>query len=317
MRPLLLTVPAAAVLVLAACQPVPTADEYASILPDERVAVNLPAPEAGARAQGELSELYALTANTTDDVNGMIAGILVAVDTVTEFPATWSDTEENTAVWGPWMDALDPVATMLWVHHDVETDEYEWAIAQRPRASTSDEDWVAVIVGHVNAGATEAISSGSFAIDFSAASAVNPLETASGAFYTEYDIRADGVSAVAAFEGFSEGGDALDAGYSYEQTFGGDGAMDLVAKGDIHESGSAEETIVVRSRWMSTGAGRSDAYITEGDLGDVVATASDCWDTSFLSTYWIDSWGGESYGDVATCAFAEPEFNESEDVAAR
>ena len=80
MRTLKLIAPLATVAALVACQPVDQAGDYAAVLPDDRVAVNLPAPDASMRAQGELSELYALTANTTDDVNGMIAGVLVAVN---------------------------------------------------------------------------------------------------------------------------------------------------------------------------------------------------------------------------------------------
>ena len=73
------------------------------------------------------------------------------------------------------------------------------------------------------------------------------------------------------------------------------------------------EQILLRSRWESTGAGRSDGYVTGGDLGDLVATASECWDTGFSAVFHEDSWS-DSTGDEAQCVYADPEYADDPDV---
>jgi hypothetical protein len=70
-------------------------------------------------------------------------------------------------------------------------------------------------------------------------------------------------------------------------------------------SGSKLEVVTVKSRWMESGAGRSDVKLAGGDLlGE--ATVNECWDTGFLSAYQrssVDPRAG--YGEEATdCVFA-------------
>lgn len=295
---------------LAACSLPDGASDYARVLPDERVKVNLPVDTA--RDAGEWSPYYVFTATVTRNVNALIGGVLLLVDTVTDYPATWSDTEENTAVWGPYAQALDPAETILWVHYEEADDTYQWGFSQRPRGETSEEAWVVVIAGHVDAGATPEASSGWFVADFDAAGALDPRITARGTFGTEYAISPEGVAATAGFDGFTDGGQALDAWYVYEQTHGGPGAMDLAFVQDVHATPAAEE-VLLRSRWEASGEGRSDGYVTGGDLGALVATASECWDTSFEAVFHEDNFSGQpASGDEALCAFGEPEFAESD-----
>ncbi len=68
----------------------------------------------------------------------------------------------------------------------------------------------------------------------------------------------------------------------------------------------------VHSRWMETGDGRTDVQVTGGDVGTVVDTSSECWDSNFSSVYSALSydpsdptvdWGAES-----SCAFASAAF---------
>lgn len=75
---------------------------------------------------------------------------------------------------------------------------------------------------------------------------------------------------------------------------------------------AANETMSVHSRWMETGAGRTDVQVTGGDVGTAVDTSSECWDSNFYSVYSALSydpsdpnvdWGAES-----SCAFASAAF---------
>jgi hypothetical protein len=290
-------------LVLAGCsQPAPS--DFLDVLPDERIQVNLPV--GGDRGEREWSTYYLFAATVTQSVNALIGGVLVWVDVITDTPPSWSSTEENTAVWGPYAQALDPAETILWVHYEAEDDTYQWGFSQRPKGETSDEAWVPVIAGHVDAGATHEASSGWFVIDFDAAASLDPRVTARGAFGTEYALAPEGVSATAGFDAFADGGDTLDAYYHYEQATGGSGKMDLGLLTDATGNATPEE-VLLRSRWEATGEGRGDGYVTGGDLGELVATASECWDTSFQAVFHDDSWS-EPTGDPALCVYAEPEY---------
>ncbi len=319
MRFALVTATTAILALTVACVPTDDARDYAQLLPDNRIQVNLPTELEGTARLDGWSQSYLITAKVTDDINGLLAGILLTVDAVTELPPTWSSEEDNTAVWGPWANALDPVETTLWVHHDVDTDEYAWGVNQRPK-NQGDVEWTTVIAGVVDAGATPDSSSGYFGADFDAAAQLDPNVGLRGQFLSEYAISADGtVVATAGFEDFGDaGGDTTDAYYHYEQVPQGEGKMDLAYNADVHENGSADEVRLLRSRWVATGAGRSDLSVPEGELGELIATASECWGETFESEYWTDNFSGAGeVGDVSVCAFAEPEYNESEEIIAR
>ena len=59
---------------------------------DERVLINMPTQSASAKAAGEdereWSEAYLFTAQITDDVNGLIGGVLGLASTIVEYPPT-------------------------------------------------------------------------------------------------------------------------------------------------------------------------------------------------------------------------------------
>jgi hypothetical protein len=66
----------------------------------------------------------------------------------------------------------------------------------------------------------------------------------------------------------------------------------------------------VHSRWLWSGAGRSDVSFTSTD-STLTYTESECWDTNYLSVYKsipLSSSATDNYGSEAVCAFptAEP-----------
>jgi hypothetical protein len=311
MRTIALTAAVLATTALTACGPMDgDPSSYADVLPDSRLEVNLPVELDGARTK-DWSEAYLFTARVTSDVNSFVGGMLTSVNAVTELPASWSSEEDNTAVWGPFADALDPVETLLVVQYMPATDEYEWAISQRPKELSHDESaWVGLILGHVDAGATEADSSGWMIIDFTAANQLDPNQTATGSFGVVYDIDPDGVTAEAGFEDFSDGGEVMDAYYRYGQVVDGEGYMDLVWTEDVHEGPAGDETLALRSRWLPTGEGRADAVVFDGDLSEP-GTLTDCWDEAFEVSYYSESWSSDQdRGEQSACAFDEAEWNE-------
>jgi hypothetical protein len=76
--------------------------------------------------------------------------------------------------------------------------------------------------------------------------------------------------------------------------------------------GPAIELLTVNSRWLETGAGRADVRLTGADLGAAGATVNECWDTNFLSRYFVASfdpaahWGTETVCALPTAEYARP-----------
>ncbi len=290
------------------------ASDMARVLPDERVQINLPVDVGGSDRARDWSEFYLMTAEVTENVNGLVGSVLFMVDHITStYEPSWSSSEANTALWGPWAEPLDSAETRLWVHHDEATDIYTWGFDQRLK-NDDEAVWSTVIAGQVDAGATEDASSGWFAIDFDTMYELDPTTDAVGAFVCEYDLDEEGVSGTALFDDFGEpgGSDFADAAYHYEQVHGGEGLMDLVRTIDLNPGSGTDEILVIRSRWTQDGEGRADAYATGGDLGEELGTATECWDTSFESVYYTDNYSGTETGDADLCVYEEPDYNESE-----
>ena len=85
------------------------------------------------------------------------------------------------------------------------------------------------------------------------------------------------------------------------------GTFDFKLTKDFITTTAALETMSIRSRWQESGAGRSDVMLTGGDLATVPApaTASECWDSNFLSVYMTNSYGDATklWGAESMCAF--------------
>ena len=99
-------------------------------------------------------------------------------------------------------------------------------------------------------------------------------------------------------------GQPASADYAYNEK--ADGGGDMVFDVNVNAGGtSLLETLTLRSRWLATGAGRADARIAGGDLGQLQVTASECWDTSFGRVFYKDSNNfAPTEGVESSCAFA-------------
>ncbi len=307
------------------CEPAPVEsdvpDSYRSVLPDDRVKVQLDTDYSGSRDLGQLADAYVQTAQITNDVNGFIGGVLDHVDNATDYPPAWTSTEEATAVWGPYGDDTDPSEVALMVGYDEATDIYTWVIALRERGSIEWDDFEPFVVGQVEENATEEDSNGWFYLDFDVVAAHGMGDGAQGRFVTEYDVNPDGsAEAAAGFEDFVPQGEdqAINAFYKYSNAADGSGAMDLVYEGDVDgDPTSAKETHAVRTRWMADGSGRGDAGVGGGDLGDFVGWQSECWGAGpdFGRTFYANNWDMESIeGDREACVFTDEDFSDDADV---
>ncbi|MEZ4235860.1 MAG: hypothetical protein R3F59_06795 [Myxococcota bacterium] len=234
--------------------------------------------------------------------------VLGLVDAITDFDPTWTD-QTSTALWGPWQDE-GGVYGRMWLT-DTEAG-YDWAIELQADA-TDDDGWSPVLVGHVDPGAEESHSKGWFAMDFDAIEAVGAGDGTTGGVACEYELLEDGASARLAFGDVSDDGSVPEDGaYRWEHTRGEGGLMDVAVAGDVTEPpNGTTELLIVRSRWNGEGAGRADATVTGGDLGALAYTESDCWDAGHTTTFFENNFELTSQGDPASCAFAEPSFNDA------
>ncbi len=283
-------------------------DDLADVLPDDRIAINMPVENTAAKTTGaekQWSDLYLLTAEVTEDVNGLITVVLYTVSTIArELEPTTVDEDTQTATWGPWGgEGLDPTEGQLIVQkHDDDT--FTWAIQMWPKGD--DAAAIDVVAGQVDAGATRDANTGRFAIDFTAIHELDPTEEATGLFAVDYGIDAAGAHADVAFEDF---GGSINAVYFFDQSHQGGGHMDLAVQGDWDDAGSLEELLSIRSRWASDGTGRSDAYAQGGDLGEFVGERTECWDSTFDMVYRTDNYSDDPIiGDESECAFDQAEF---------
>jgi len=285
-------------------------NDLAEVLPDERISINMPmASDLTKDDTREWSTFYLWTAEVTEDVNWMTGTVLYWVDTITtQYPPGYVNAEQNEAVWGPWDDGpLDPTETQLRVHHDLETDGYTWGFEQWPK-DAGFEDATAVIDGEVDPGATRDVSTGRFVVDFTSINTLDPTEGTTGEFAVEYDIGLEGVSGTAMFTDF--GPTHFDAAYRYDQSFGGQGSMDLMLDADLDPATGTglDEQLIMHSRWMPDGSGRADVLVSGGDLGDAVGYATECWSSGFELVYAQEAHTGFEDGDADLCAFELPEY---------
>ncbi len=287
-------------------------DALVQVLPDDRVLVNMPTDDSSAEARAELgewSEFYLATADATDNVNSLIRSVLRTVDAVVHTPPSAFDREAQAAAWGPFSDTLDPVDTMLYVERDSDSGQYTWVFVQKSKG-VDDAEYIPVIAGEVDAGATRTDSTGRFVIDFTQMHELDPTTDQLGVFWSEYDIAPDLVSATAAVDEWQNlliDDQPNQAAYAYAQTPEGDGHMDLAWQGDYLGDGVLD-VYVLRSRWDATGAGRGDAVLAEGGE-ELAGAATECWDDSFSLVYRVDTWEG-SVGEVHDCVFTEPDYAE-------
>jgi hypothetical protein len=93
--------------------------------------------------------------------------------------------------------------------------------------------------------------------------------------------------------------DGTTAEVDYRAQADGSGALTFTLIGDFILT-PAIETIATTSRWLPSGAGRSDQLIQSGDGAGLHRT--ECWNDSFVLTFGEKAWApAETFGDPALC----------------
>jgi hypothetical protein len=265
---------------------------------------------------GETAEWYRTTRGVTGVVNGAALAVGGLVNLIIKYPPTTVSVDE--AVWGPWEDPLDPVA--WWVTITPVADHiYHYKFEGRPRTDPA-APFVIVLSGahspalNAHGREIERFGSGSFTLDWDARGSLPqpPDDNVGKVDYSyEHMSAADTVSITATFRQVKDEnhpGQRIDANYAFAQEPRGPGSMDFVfiVPDSASEAGGRG---LVKSRWLFSGAGRSDVQIKATD-GTVAAFLSECWDLNYASVYKQDSWlGGQSWGAESSCAFPTAEYS--------
>ena len=279
-------------------------DEIKRALPTtDQVSIKLPGNAArttDANVLGQLAPYYVATRDVTKTFNGSTAWVLLTLHAIVQFPVT--SVHGNTFTWGPWSAALDPAEYKLDVTAAGDG-TYSYQLSGRSK-TVANARFEVVIDGTADPRAGDDKGSGEFLIDFDAGKRVNPVDSgdAKGSVDVRYDL-AKGHLDLTIMSTDAQGQPAL-ADYAYNAAT--DGGGDMTFDVSLNAGGTALlETLTLRSRWLGTGAGRSDARIAGGDLGTLQVTASECWNTMFNRVYYQDSNNfAPAEGAESSCAFA-------------
>jgi len=245
------------------------------------------------------AEFYSFSRDITDSVDlhtGIVLGLVWAV---AQHPAT--TVEDKRAVWGPYDgNALDPVSWRL-VVTEVGTDEYDYALEGRPRASKSEADFKAILKGHGYGKAHASHDSGWFQADNEAYRALDPARAKDrGQTKVTYDLRKFPKTIDVSLR---PGDGTGEADAKVEHLAQGAGVLTLAAKGDLEDAKDGKlEDVKLKSQWNATGAGRADVEIRGGSLPIASVTLTECWSSSFARSYYNDSASIEpTSGDESAC----------------
>ncbi len=274
--------------------------------------------QAGPAARSQYARWYGFTRGVTTGVNVVTGVVLASVWAIVHTEP--STIENGEAIWGPYTESLKPVTYRFRVTRVADA-SYDYVLEGRPKSSSSDGDYRAVLTGHGYGKRHEQHGEGEFSIDLDTARELDPFEHEddSGSVRVVHHLPRD----------LTSGGDALPRTIvaqvkpnpavspesftvTSEAAADGTGTLHVDAEGDVDDADATKsklEDIVVDSRWRADGAGRSDIAIAGGDVpaDPGVVTAVECWGADFARSYYSDSVGIEpSEGEASACVYDAP-----------
>lgn len=276
----------------------------------------------GGALLGQVAKDYALTATVVGVVNGATAAVLNLVRDITDFPPT--TVSGDTAVWGPGTDPLSANTYRLTVTRTAPH-VFSYRLDGKDK-NAADSAFVTVLSGtHTRAldaagDVMKGFGSGSFTLDFDAAATLPQHDDNVGRMAFDYS-RTSPTATVSINVSFTNvqdhcdpascqtSGQIFDAVYAYSATPGSGGDLQYADAKDYLATTSAKETLEIHSRWLETGAGRTDMQMAGGDVGAATQTSSECWDANFRSVYSNATYDpAQDWGAESSCAFASAAY---------
>ena len=253
---------------------------------------------------GDASTWYQTTYNLGVGINGAVIWTLGLIKAISELPPTSCTTD--TCTWGPGSGALDRADWELVVRYDATKDEYGYALLGRAKAG-GDGQFHAVVEGLAKSSVTPHRGSGQFQVDFDASKLLNPDSADQGKLQVSYSNAVPGHGRIdAVFLGVKDGdhaGQSDNAAYGFDEDPSGGGSLEIAFR-----NLTSQDTVALHSRWLPTGAGRSDVgVLIHGNGGTFTASASECWGAPpFRVTYFTSTDShdlGPDSGKASDCAF--------------
>jgi hypothetical protein len=257
-------------------------------------------------ALGETASLYVLTRQMTAQVNGIVGGALDTLGDISRTPP--SAISDTSAVWGPFTEALSPVAARLLITR-VAPGSHRFVLELRPR-SGQDSDFQPFLDGASTGAASGGPSQGTFALDLDLAHRLDPIANApEGHLIAGWTVVPAGRQ-IQVHLGEVHVGSGPTTTADILSSLLGDGSGSLVFDAEANLVGGPDllEIGKVGSRWDPSGAGRADVEVHGGDAANG-GQITECWDATFLRVFaqGVSPDGGVgSEGDPAACAFSEP-----------
>lgn len=307
-------------------------DEMLEGMPSrDDVSIDVPSSEGQALSLGEQSPFYEMTYGVSRTVNGGILGVFELIDRIIEHPPTVS--EENRRVWGPSEPRGLERNAFKFTAERVAEGQFLYALEARPKDG-GDDEWRVVFDGEAFP-AEGSKGTGTLTLHFDTMNELNgdPLV---GTAVVVYDTTLpDGRREVdVSFDNFANTNNDEQrtiASYHYGENGDSSGDFEFSFHADLHANDAEDkpliETFTINSRWLGTGAGRSDVVISGGevpgdlethlpDSGATSVQATECWDDGFALLY-ADTSPEELrdavrplMGDAAACPFAEAAYPE-------
>ncbi|EAU65282.1 hypothetical protein STIAU_5341 [Stigmatella aurantiaca DW4/3-1] len=274
----------------------------------------------GAMALGQTSDFYVLTREAAETINQGPKAVLDLIDGITQYVPT--SISGDTAVWGPYTDALSPNTWKLAV---TQMGENTYSFKLEGKDKNASDSAFKVILSGTHSISTDSkgnrlrnFGSGSFKLDWDAAQELPKHDEEVGTLQLTYSRVSEQEKATVSAElrqvhDDERPGTRVDADYRYQETPGAGGELEFALDKNMDDEDANRpgiEHLTIRSRWTQTGSGRSDIRFSEGELGNGDATASECWDSNFASRYFAVSFGAPGYGEAAACApFTTPDYS--------
>ncbi len=269
--------------------------------------------QAAPGTSGNWAQWYAWTREVRDGVNAVTASVLGSVWYIVNTEPT--EVGEDEAVWGPYTDALEPASWRFRVQRVAEN-EYDYFLEGRPKQSTSDADFKVVLTGKGYGKQSDQHGDGYFVVDLDVARELDPLkhQNDSGTVKITHDLPADIGTRLNALPRVIKA-EITPAGEQWVAITStanedGTGKIEAGAFVDIDASKTtAPEDVDIVSRWQTSGAGRADITIANGDLPASIGMvqAVECWGTDFTRVYYGDTVNfAPTEGDMSACAYDSP-----------
>ncbi len=309
------------------------ADGFRSAVPNkDNVTMRVPESQGQALTAGEIAPMYTESVKIATSVNGGVLWAFEVIEFITDHPPTTLD--ENQAVWGPSEPrGLERLSFKFTVNKIVEG-QFTYILEARLKGAADDEAFTEVFSGEAFPN-DDNDGHGSLTYRLGSLRNLDPVADdacLTGDIAVTYDAGVEPRTLDVVFTEVSNeclGERPTNAHYVYSEALDSSGQMDFAVLGNIHradENKPGEETMSVRTRWLSTGSGRSDVRVSGDEIAADLAlyipgttsTSVDivqCWDDSFALVH-ADTTpdeleadlGNELTGESSACVIADASF---------